>query len=184
MPESVTVGAFVFGAVLILVGLLGGRFKIFNVEVSGTAGNVSRAIAFALGGVMIILGIVGVDQRSDPNRRSIPDEGRTPDAPSQRTNISGRWRDPVLGTWSEIVQEGQTFRFTGSGPSCIGGSFVSSGTGTIRGRLIESRHQAVHQSSVRSEGNCSGTVSSDGSQIRSNCNDSLCRDFATTGMRE
>ncbi len=50
MPENLVIGLFVFGAVLILFSLLGGRFKIFSVAVSS---NISspfiRIIAFVLG---------------------------------------------------------------------------------------------------------------------------------------
>jgi hypothetical protein len=33
MPENLKIGAFVFGAILVLIALLGGNFKIFGAEV-------------------------------------------------------------------------------------------------------------------------------------------------------
>lgn len=45
MPTSVTIGAFVLAAVLLLVGLVGGRFKLFGAEVSGEAGRAGRILA-------------------------------------------------------------------------------------------------------------------------------------------
>jgi hypothetical protein len=45
MPETLQIGEFVLGAVLLLVGLFGGNFKIFGAEISGTAGKFGRTIA-------------------------------------------------------------------------------------------------------------------------------------------
>jgi len=39
MPTSLTIGIFVFGAVLLLVALVGGKFKLFGTEVSGEVSN-------------------------------------------------------------------------------------------------------------------------------------------------
>ncbi len=59
MPENLVIGLFVFGAVLILISLLGGRFKIFSVAVSS---NISspfiRIIAFVLGMSALLLALV------------------------------------------------------------------------------------------------------------------------------
>lgn len=57
MPQTVTVAAFVFGAVLLLIALLGGKFKIFGAEVSGTAGRVGRSFAAAGGIALITIGL-------------------------------------------------------------------------------------------------------------------------------
>jgi len=56
MPASLSIGAFVLGAVLLLIALLKGGFKIFGAEVSGTAGSSGRVIAFILGLVFVIVG--------------------------------------------------------------------------------------------------------------------------------
>jgi len=59
MPENLVIGLFVFGAVLILISLVGGRFKIFSVAVSS---NISspfiRIIAFILGILAMLLALV------------------------------------------------------------------------------------------------------------------------------
>lgn len=39
MPESIKIGAFVFGAILILIAILGGNFKLFGAEVAATVSN-------------------------------------------------------------------------------------------------------------------------------------------------
>ena len=56
MPQSMTIGAFVLGAVLLLISLVRGGFKIFGAEVSGTAGFLGRPIAFVIGITLIVTG--------------------------------------------------------------------------------------------------------------------------------
>jgi hypothetical protein len=54
VPGSVAIAAFVFGALLILVAILGGGFKVFGAEVSGTVGTPLRVVAGVLGtGVLL-----------------------------------------------------------------------------------------------------------------------------------
>lgn len=54
MPENLTMGFFAFGAVLILISLLGGGFNIFSFGVSTTISSpVIRFTAFILGFVLI-----------------------------------------------------------------------------------------------------------------------------------
>jgi hypothetical protein len=65
MPQTITVAAFVFGAVLLLIALLGGRFKIFGAEVSEAVGRTGRIVAAVAGIVFICIGLYG----------SFPDKG-------------------------------------------------------------------------------------------------------------
>ncbi len=46
MPHTVAIGALVLGAVLILIAVAGGRFRIFGVEIRGTVGRTGRAGIF------------------------------------------------------------------------------------------------------------------------------------------
>jgi len=56
MPTTLTIGFFVFGAVLVLIALIGGKFQIFSVVVSsGTTSVVVRFIAFILGAIFLFL---------------------------------------------------------------------------------------------------------------------------------
>jgi len=59
MPENLIISLFVFGAVLILISILGGGFKIFSIAVSS---NISspfiRIIAFVLGMSAMLLALV------------------------------------------------------------------------------------------------------------------------------
>jgi hypothetical protein len=198
MPESLTIAAFVFGAVLMLLSLVGGGFKLFGAEVSGTVGTLGRTVAFALGGVLITVGLLREDwSRSQPTPRmdqqiNVPvspsdastQVKRSEPPPPPHINVNGIWRDSTWGTVSQITQQGETFRYTAWGPSCIGGTFQSSGSGTIRGNFVESRYQALHQPTIRSEGRCEGTVSSNGMQMTSTCNDSVCGQFPSSGVRQ
>jgi hypothetical protein len=58
MPENLKIGAFVFGAVLVLIALLGGNFKLFGAEVAATTSNrFLRLVAFALGATFLVVAI-------------------------------------------------------------------------------------------------------------------------------
>src|SRR2546430_17450209 len=56
MPQSLAIGAFVLGGVLLLLSVVRGGFKIFGAEVSGSAGNFGRIVAFVCGVVLIATG--------------------------------------------------------------------------------------------------------------------------------
>ena len=101
----------------------------------------------------------------EPPRESLP-------------NIGGMWRDPMFDTMSQITQRGDTFTFTASGVACRG-SFQSSGSGTIRGTSVNSTYRSSY-----SQGSCSGTVSPDGMQMTSTCDDSACGRFTTSMVRQ
>jgi hypothetical protein len=53
MPQNIEVAAFVLGAVLLLLALTTGGFKIFGAEMHGTAGRWSRALA-GIGGAALL----------------------------------------------------------------------------------------------------------------------------------
>ncbi|MGL5081229.1 MAG: hypothetical protein ACRC8A_07045 [Microcoleaceae cyanobacterium] len=56
MPENLKIGAFVFGAILVLIALLGGNFKVFGAEVAATISNrFLRFVAFALGATFLVV---------------------------------------------------------------------------------------------------------------------------------
>jgi RNA polymerase sigma-70 factor (ECF subfamily) len=56
MPQTLAVSVFVFGAVLILIALLGGRFRVFGAEIMDTVGRVGRIIA-GFAGLLILVGL-------------------------------------------------------------------------------------------------------------------------------
>jgi hypothetical protein len=53
MPQNIQIAAFVLGAVLVLLALTTGRFKIFGAEMGGAAGRWSRVLA-GIGGAALI----------------------------------------------------------------------------------------------------------------------------------
>lgn len=56
MPDSIANAAFIFSAILILIALLGGKFKIFGSEISDTVSNpLLRFVAFAIGSFLLVL---------------------------------------------------------------------------------------------------------------------------------
>lgn len=56
MPQTLAIGAFVLGAVLLLIAVLKGGFKIFGAEVSSSAGTGGRVVAGVLGLVLLLTG--------------------------------------------------------------------------------------------------------------------------------
>jgi hypothetical protein len=84
MPPTLSMGAFVVGAVLLLISVLSGGFKIFGAEVSGSAGRFGRVVAFAAGVVLIATGFL-----TDGPRKVTPSESDEPerrrDAPAVKT---------------------------------------------------------------------------------------------------
>jgi hypothetical protein len=57
MPSSVPIAAFVLGGVLLLVAILGGKFKLFGAEISEAAGKPARWFAGLLGCCLTIVGL-------------------------------------------------------------------------------------------------------------------------------
>ena len=57
MPATLTIGFFVFGAILLLIGLVGGKFNIFVSYMPGVSNPILRIIAFVLGVVFLALAI-------------------------------------------------------------------------------------------------------------------------------
>jgi hypothetical protein len=61
MPTTVTLGSFVLSAVLLLVAILGGKFKMFGAEVTGEAGKGGRLFAGGLGLLLLLISLVGLE---------------------------------------------------------------------------------------------------------------------------
>ena len=80
MPGSVSIAAFVFGALLILVAILGGGFKAFGDEISEKVGTPLRVVAGAIGAVVLVTVLLHIVQQSltDPGPEQIPPESETP----------------------------------------------------------------------------------------------------------
>jgi hypothetical protein len=87
VPQNIAVAAFVLGAVLILLALSSGGFKLFGAEMSGASGHVPRAIAGVLGVLLIGFGLweatreVQSGPSSEPVRAPVADGNAKPIAP-------------------------------------------------------------------------------------------------------
>lgn len=86
MPQTLAIGAFVLGAVFLLIAVLKGGFKIFGAEVSSSAGTGGRLVAGVLGLVLIVVGFsLGhsdpAAQPADTVKAAAPGAGAT--APAQ-----------------------------------------------------------------------------------------------------
>jgi hypothetical protein len=53
VPQSLTIGIFVLGAVMLLLALVSGGFKIFGSEMPGVASRSARIIAFCIGVLLV-----------------------------------------------------------------------------------------------------------------------------------
>jgi hypothetical protein len=71
LPQSITIAAFVFGAVLLLIAIMGGGFKLFGAEVAGKAGILMRLVAGMLGLFLILFGIFGSATERNMDQGSI-----------------------------------------------------------------------------------------------------------------
>jgi hypothetical protein len=85
-------------------------------------------------------------------------------------NIVGRWSDN-WGITYDIEQNGYSFRYSASGPSCRG-PFRSSGRGTISGLRVQSSYS--YEGHPLSGGSCTGELFADGTKMKSRCDDSVC----------
>lgn len=96
MPDSIATAAFIFSAVLILIALLGGKFKIFGSEISESVSNpFIRFIAFTIGTFLLVLvldiqapfglDIIGTSADTQQDERNEPAE----------TGFSLPFRDPI-----------------------------------------------------------------------------------------
>jgi hypothetical protein len=81
MPQSLAMGAFVLGAVLLLISLLSGGFKIFGAEVSGTTGIIGRLVAFVIGIFFLVIGFSNTESEKPPAVRP-PTVVNTPAQPA------------------------------------------------------------------------------------------------------
>ncbi len=104
MPPSITIAAFVLGAVLILIALLGGGFKIFGAEVTGKTGWVGRVVAGLAGTILIAVGILGPSYNKPvppSHPKSTRQAGLTVMVDPSRVTISPNGRGTVTWTLAE-----------------------------------------------------------------------------------
>ena len=102
MPGSIAIGAFVFGAILLLIAFVGGGFKVFGAEVSGAAKPAARGAAGVLGLLLILFGIGKEDAGGDAPDPTPPlsDSSRVEPAPApvNRNGLGGGLDPKALAT--------------------------------------------------------------------------------------
>jgi len=147
-----------------------------NLKVLTFLGSVIVAIVTAIWTYSTHNDQVGIQTESGKDARLTPQVTQ-----SSPINIGATWREiyPNPGSISQIIQDGDTFRFILEG-AIQGSRFQSSGTGTIKGKYFES----TYQSTIPSTGRCSGTISSDGKQTKSTCFDSVNGQFESAWVRQ
>ncbi|MGZ9067093.1 MAG: toll/interleukin-1 receptor domain-containing protein [Burkholderiales bacterium] len=94
-------------------------------------------------------------------------------------NVGGRWRDN-WGVVYTISQDGNAMKVVAEGPSCRGGYFRSTGSGTVTGNSFAT----TYQSTLPSRGECFGTISASGTRMTSTCRDTVCGQFASSVDRQ
>jgi hypothetical protein len=102
LPQSITIAAFVFGAVLLLIAIMGGGFKLFGAEVAGKAGILMRLVAGTLGLLLILFGIFGSAERND-NQASI--SAPNPNLPLAADKTSAVTQNPSVSTTKSLQQQ-------------------------------------------------------------------------------
>src|SRR5689334_9964740 len=117
MPATVTIGAFVFGAVLLLLAIVGGGIKLFGAEITGSVGKVARTVAFVLGLAFVSLGISGLEPDPDPDPFPTPTDsvkGMKPEPAqsSDNINIGGMWYDDIGTQYFVTQQSWSQYSFT------------------------------------------------------------------------
>ena len=70
MPQSVAIGILVLGAVMLLLALVSGSFKIFGSEIPTVANRTARVIAFAIG--VVLVGFSLMHFQADPGPKPQP----------------------------------------------------------------------------------------------------------------
>ena len=117
-------------------------------------------------------------QTANEDRRNAPPQQSSRDTAAQ-LNVGGRWRDNWGVTYT-ISQDGNAMRVVAEGPSCRGGYFRSTGSGTVTGTSFAT----TYQSTLPSRGECFGTISASGTRMTSTCRDTVCGQFASSVDRQ
>jgi hypothetical protein len=164
MPSTVAIASFVFGAVLLLLGLVGGRFKLFGSEFSGTLGPAGRAAALVMGAGFIIWGLVHDGRPPAVETGPAPRPGVAAAVPARELaptpapiGLAEMWQDET-GTIYRVTPNGSNY-YVVAHNSYTGIS--AEGYCTVQGLNWTSSFQT----SKGSAGTGTGTLSADGNQM-------------------
>lgn len=94
MPQSLAIGSFVLGGVLLLIAVVGGRFKLFGAQVEGSAGPFARLFAGLFGLVLLAAGF-GSELAKPTSADPQPPPGGTQFLPRAAGDSPGVGRSPA-----------------------------------------------------------------------------------------
>jgi hypothetical protein len=93
MPNNIRLGMFAFGAILILIGILGDKFKLFGAEITAKVSNpILRFVSLALGTFLLVTSILNLNTIFPPECKILV---RDPTAP---LNIQESPNGKIIGT--------------------------------------------------------------------------------------
>jgi uncharacterized protein YgiM (DUF1202 family) len=93
MPNNIRLSMFAFGAILILIGILGGKFKLFRAEIAAKVSNpILRFVSLALGTFLLVTSILNLNTIFPPECKILV---RDPTAP---LNIRESPNGKIIGT--------------------------------------------------------------------------------------
>jgi hypothetical protein len=172
MPQSITAAAFVLGAVLLLIAILHGSFKIFGAEVEGSTGRFGHIFAGFLGILLISIGLFGSLYKSSPQPSVVPPSPANATAGQQQTrrpepepiatgqpqseqnvSIDGTWHG-ADGSVYQISKHGDKFTIRVTGMN-----FEASSSGELHGHQFDRTYEGRFSDGKHYSGRCSGTVS-------------------------
>ncbi|MBV8684793.1 MAG: hypothetical protein JO111_18110 [Caulobacteraceae bacterium] len=81
MPQTLAIGIFVLGAIMLLLALVSGSFKIFGSEMPGVASRSARVIAFVIG--IVLVGFSLIQFREPPVAKASNNPGLQVPAPAK-----------------------------------------------------------------------------------------------------
>lgn len=168
MPQSLSIAAFVFGAVLVLLSLVVGKFKLFGAEVEGTVSKASRVIAFLFGIFLIARGLnLGADQQPAPAPAQQQAKAAEPQAavddsdPAPEKAAPPKARKPVSKPQPAIVAESVDAPAPVSSEESPARALEAFLPGVWRARVADPNTGLISESTLRfwSNGSFSGTDS-------------------------
>lgn len=115
MPDSISIAAFILGAILILIAILGGNFKLFGSEISASVSNRwLRFISFSLGTFLLVLTLgIEVPVTITPTPTSTPTPTPTSTSTSTPTPTPTSTPTPTPTPTEEPTSErGRSITFT------------------------------------------------------------------------
>ncbi len=113
---SINIVAFIFGCILILIGIIGGGFELKELKIP-KVGSFTRVIAILGGAFFISMGIGFLDQERKQVQPVEPVELTSTTTPIKPLSIDSKdsiYEKAIIGTWKdqEVTPEGEIYEST------------------------------------------------------------------------